>query len=127
MFSHVENYFEKHAFVKNVTYGLFGLVVVVGGQWALASWLVSKASPDTPLAHTYCAIVASNSDGTYNSELGHREFLLAKTLAYEQGGQKAVDALRAETIALMKQYAKFAQRGDVNDIRDHYQQKCLGF
>lgn len=127
MFSHIENYFEKHIFLRNVAYGLCGLVIVVGGQWALASWLVSKASPETPLAHTYCAIVASNADGTYNSELGNREFLLAKTLAYEHGGREAVNELRAKTIMLMKEYAKFSAKGDANDVRRHYQDKCLGF
>ena len=116
-------WFENHKVLGN----LIGGVALIGGIWLLVGYFVSQAKPDTSTAHIYCAMLVSNPDGSFNQEGTRAEFELSRKLAYEQGSEAGVEQAKIEGEKIMREYMEHAQKGDLADLRHHYQEKCLGY
>jgi len=116
-------WFERHKVLGN----LLGGIALIGGMWIFAAWMVNPAKPDTPTAHIYCAVIASNPDGTLNQERSGAEFALSRKLAFERGGAAGVENTKTEGEKILAEFLMHTQKGDLDDLRRHYQDKCLGY
>ena len=89
---HITAWFERHKFLGNVLGGM----AVIAAIYGTGFWAGSRANPDTPTAHIYCGVIASNPDGTLNEERSGAEFARSRELAFEQGGELGLEKARAE-------------------------------
>ena len=123
----IETWIERHPVLSKIGRAVIIMSVLYGGMWAFATWTVKQAKPDTPSAHIFCGVLSTNPDGSFDAATGGKEFELSKDLAYQQGGAEGVAKAKAEGQAIMAEYLEHMKKGDLDDLRRHYQDKCLGY
>jgi len=123
----IEAWIERHPVLSKLGGAVIVMGGLYGGMYAFAAWTVHQAHPNTPTAHLYCAVVARNPDGSFDQATTRKEFELSKELAYQQGGAEGVAKNKAEGEQIFAEWMAHMQKGDLDDLRRHYQEKCLGY
>lgn len=123
----IDAWIERHPVLSKLGGAVVVMVGLYGGMWALATWEVKQAKPDTPTAHLYCAVIGQSADGSADQTTTRREFELSKELAFRQGGAEGVQKAKIKGEQIMAEYLVHMEKGDLADLRQHYEYKCQGY